>query len=150
MADLAERLSQLLSDPAAMERLTELARAIQTRQNSADPAAVTPNEPSAETAENPPLAAVLSNLLSAQPASEEPQTAPQDAPSATASPLLTLLPQIMQALSGNGDFVKRERVNLLQAMRPYLKSRRTDSIERAIKMANITKAATLAMHELGR
>ena len=38
MADLDERLSQLLSDPAAMERLTELARAIQTRQNSADPA----------------------------------------------------------------------------------------------------------------
>ena len=151
MADLDERLSQLLSDPAAMERLTELARAIQTRQNSADPAAVNPNIPSAPSVETTPLTAVLSNLLSAQQTTaEDAQMPPQDASSASASPLLTILPQIMQALSGNGDLVKRERVNLLQAMRPYLKSHRTDSIERAIKMANITKAATLAMHELGR
>ena len=150
MADLDERLSQLLSDPAAMERLTELARVIQTRQNSADPAAVTPQSFSATPEESTPLTAVLSNLLSAQPAPEVPQSAPQESPSGPASPLLTLLPQLMQALSGNGDFVKRERVNLLQAMRPYLKDRRTDSIERAIKMANITKAAALAMHELGR
>ncbi|MBR5537012.1 MAG: hypothetical protein IKU58_03845 [Clostridia bacterium] len=150
MADLDERLSQLLSDPAAMERLTELARVLQTRQNSADPAANIPANPSPETEEGTPLTAVLSNLLSTQPPVESPQNAPRESPSSPAAPLLTLLPQLMQALSGNGDFVKRERVNLLQAMRPYLKDRRTDSIERAIKMANITKAATLAMHELGR
>ena len=149
MADLDERLSQLLSDPAAMERLTELARAIQTRQNSADPAAKT-HEPPAPPPEDTPLTAVLSNLLSAEPTAETPQSSPQDANSVPVSPLVTLLPQIMQAVSGNGNFVKRERVNLLQAMRPYLKDRRSDSIDRAIKMANITKAATLAMHELGR
>ena len=148
MADLDERLSQLLADPAAMERLTELARAIQSRQNSADPeaAAETPSPPTPP--EAPPLTDVLSNLLNsedtpAQPSAPETQTAPL-------SPLVSVLPQIMQAVSGNGDFVKRERVNLLQAMRPYLKNRRTDSIDRAIKMANITKAATHAMHELGR
>lgn len=150
MADLDERLSQLLSDPAAMERLTELARAIQTRQNSADPAAPTQEPPVPPPQEYPPLTAVLSNLLSAEPAAETSQSAPQDTNSAPVSPLVTLLPQIMQAVSGNGNFVKRERVNLLQAMRPYLKDRRSDSIDRAIKMANITKAATLAMHELGR
>lgn len=150
MADLDERLSQLLSDPAAMERLTELARTLQTRQNSADPAAVTSNTPSTATEENTPLSAVLSNLLSAGAATEPAQEQPQGAAPPPASPLLTLLPQIMQAMSGNGGFIKQERINLLQAMRPYLKDRRTDSIDRAIKMANITKAATLAMHELGR
>jgi len=150
MADLDERLSQLLSDPAAMERLTELARTLQTRQNSADPAAVTADTPSTATEENTTLSAVLSNLLSAGAATEPAQEQPQGAAPPPASPLLTLLPQIMQAMSGNGGFIKQERINLLQAMRPYLKDRRTDSIDRAIKMANITKAATLAMHELGR
>ena len=150
MADLDERLSQLLSDPAAMERLTELARALQTRQNSADPAASTQSSPVPEPPTDTPLSAVLSNLLSNEIPEESPgnHTA-QPAPSQL-SPLLTALPQILQAVSGNGDFIKHERVNLLQAMRPYLKDRRTANIERAIRMANITKAATLAMHELGR
>lgn len=149
MADLDERLSQLLSDPAAMERLTELARVLQTRQNSADPAAVTSTAPISATEESTPLSEVLSNLLSA-PAAETPHDTNQEAALPPVSPLLSLLPQIMQAISGNGDFVKRERINLLQAMRPYLQDRRTNSIDRAIKMANITKAAALAMHELGR
>lgn len=150
MADLDERLSQLLSDPAAMERLTELARAIQTRQNSADPAAPMQDTPPPAPQADTPVTAVLSNLLAAESAAEMTQNAPQDTGAAPVSPLVALLPQIMQAVSGNGNFVKRERVNLLQAMRPYLKDRRSDSIDRAIKMANITKAATLAMHELGR
>ena len=150
MADLDERLSQLLSDPAAMERLTELARAIQTRQNSADPAAAEPKPPVTPQTEESPLTAVLSNLLSTEGSADTSQTAQHTEAAPPLSPLITLLPQIMQAMSGNGDFVKRERVNLLQAMRPYLKGRRTDSIDRAIKMANITKAATLAMLELGR
>lgn len=96
------------------------------------------------------MTAVLSNLLSTEGSAGTPPTAQHTEADPPLSPLITLLPQIMQAMSGNGDFVKRERVNLLQAMRPYLKGRRTDSIDRAIKMANITKAATLAMHELGR
>ncbi len=150
MADLDERLSQLLSDPAAMERLTELARALQTRQNSADPAAAPQELPTPDAPDNTPLTVVLSNLLSAETSAEAPKSATQETNTAPVSPLLSLLPQIMQAMSGNGNFVKRERVNLLQAMRPYLKDRRTNSIDRAIKMANITKAATLAMHELGR
>ena len=150
MADLDERLSQLLSDPAAMERLTELARAIQTRQHSADPAAPTQESPVPPHQEDSPLTAVLSNLLSDHEPVGEPQNAAKDTGEVPYSPLVSLLPQIMQAVSGNGNFVKRERVNLLQAMRPYLKDRRTNSIDRAIKMANITKAATLAMHELGR
>lgn len=150
MADLDERLSQLLSDPAAMERLTELARTLQTRQNSANPAAPTQEPPAPPSQEDTPLTAVLSNLLSGEQPPDTQQTVPQDANAPPISPLVSLLPQIMQAVSGNGDFVKRERVNLLQAMRPYLKDRRSDSIDRAIKMANITKAATLAMHELGR
>lgn len=150
MADLDERLSQLLSDPAAMERLTELARALQTRQNSADPAAPTQSSPTTEQQGNTPLNAVLSNLLSNEPPAGSPENSHTEATAPPISPLLSILPQILQAVSGNGDFIKHERVNLLQAMRPYLKDRRTDSIERAIRMANITKAATLAMHELGR
>lgn len=66
------------------------------------------------------------------------------------SPLAALLPQLMTLFSGQGDLVKSERLDLLRAMKPYLKESRISSIDRAVKMANMTKAAASAMHLLGR
>ena len=64
--------------------------------------------------------------------------------------MLFLLPQLMTLFSGQGDLVKSERLDLLRAMKPYLKESRISSIDRAVKMANMTKAAASAMHLLGR
>ena len=46
--------------------------------------------------------------------------------------------------------MKSERLDLLRAMKPYLKESRISSIDRAVRMANMTKAAASAMHLLGR
>ena len=82
------------------------------------------------------------------PPEPTPATDPLSGPSL--SPLVAMLPQLMQAFSGQGNLLSNERVNLLKAMRPYLKETRLGSIDRALKMANVTKAATSAMHLLGR
>lgn len=68
----------------------------------------------------------------------------------TLSTLALLLPQFLQAMSGEADLVKQERVALLKAMRPYLKESRLPSIERALRLANLTKAASSAMKHFGR
>lgn len=151
MADLDERLNQLLSDQDTVNRILELARLIQAQRDSQNPEPVKSPAPAPQTAE-PDLSALLATVLSAQAPQPSPQndTTPTSDPMASPSPLVTLLPQLMQAMSGQGNLIKSERVNLIQAMRPYLKENRLQSIDRALKMANVTKAATSAIHLLGR
>lgn len=55
------------------------------------------------------------------------------------------LPKIMQAFSGKNAYIKPEKVNLLNALKPYLGGSRTGSIDRAVKMANLAKAAKNAL-----
>ena len=153
MADLDERLSQLISDQESMKKVLEIAKVIMTQRDSDTPAPAmqtseaAPQQPSA----SPDLTGLLSSLLS-QPSSEPPKAQePAAVPeSDNLLPLAAMLPQLLQALSGEGNLLKSDRVNLLQAMRPYLKENRLRSIDRALKLANVTKAATSAMHLIGR
>ena len=64
--------------------------------------------------------------------------------------LALLLPQLMQGMSGDGNLVKPERVALLRAMRPYMKENRTSSLDHALRLANMTKAASAALKTLRR
>lgn len=64
--------------------------------------------------------------------------------------LALLLPQLMQAMSGEGNMIKQERVALLRAIRPYLKENRVQSLDRALRLANMTKVASTALKTLGR
>ncbi|MBQ9535220.1 MAG: hypothetical protein IJU78_05205 [Clostridia bacterium] len=66
------------------------------------------------------------------------------------SKLAEALPILMQAFSGSGDFVDADRVNLVKAMRPYISAERAGSMDRAIRMANMAKAAQTALGILGR
>lgn len=66
------------------------------------------------------------------------------------STLAPLLPQLMQAMSGEGNMIKQERVALLRALRPYLKENRVQSLDRALRLASMTKAASTALKTLGR
>ena len=164
MADLDERLNQLISDQESMKKVLEMAKAILAQRDSANPAPAeeappvyTPS-PAPQPASAVPeqdLSAMLEALMARQTETSAPS--PDAAPAETMlpsegsqslAPLAAVLPQLMQALSGNGNFIKS--VNLLRAMRPYLKESRSGSIDRALKMANVTKAATSAMHLLGR
>lgn len=155
MADLDDRLDRLISDQESMRKVLEMAKTILAQRDSAASASVSdPPVETAQPAQAPDLSSLLSNMLNQQAPSSA-----QTEGSATADPqpqfqgmpaLAAILPQLMQAMSGQADLVKQERVTLLRAMRPYLKDTRLNSIDRALRMANMTKAATAALHTLGR
>lgn len=59
---------------------------------------------------------------------------------------LAALPKLMQAFSGDTNYLKSEKVNLLKALKPYLgSSGRGPDIDRAVKMANLARAAKSAL-----
>ena len=61
-----------------------------------------------------------------------------------------LLPRLMMAFSGDANYLKPEKVNLLRALKPYLGQRRAPDIDRAVKMANLARAAQEALGGLER
>ena len=61
-----------------------------------------------------------------------------------------LLPRLMMAFSGDANYLKPEKVNLLRALKPYLGQRRAPDIDRAVKMANLARAAQEALGGLQR
>ena len=156
MAELEERFSQLLADPERTQKAVDLARAILSQRESApsppsSPApAAAAGDPPASAADSAGLTAMLSAMLKAGDAAPGGAALPAAGSAMEQSPLAALLPQLMTLFSGQGDLVKSERLDLLRAMKPYLKESRISSIDRAVKMANMTKAAASAMHLLGR
>ena len=104
MADLDERLNQLLSDQDTVNRILELARLIQTQRDSQNPEPVKPSVAEHQSAE-PDLNALLSTVLSTQNHQSSPQseTISETDSAASMSPLVALLPQLMQAMSGQGN-----------------------------------------------
>ena len=56
----------------------------------------------------------------------------------------------MMAFSGDANYLKPEKVNLLRALKPYLGQRRAPDIDRAVKMANLARAAQEALGGLQR
>lgn len=171
MADLDERLNRLISDPESMKKVLEAAKAILAQrdgipsESAKDPASPAPEKqesPASGEGQTSSSAEKLSQMLTylsskeeapaSPPAASASQAAPategQAAPSP--SPLLAILPQLAAGFSGQGNLLRSERVDLINAMRPYLKEERAGNIDRALKMANATKAAMSAMHLLGR
>lgn len=160
MAELDDRLKRLVSDEQSMKRVLDLASVIMDRKAAA------PSAPKPEPKQDPPpdMASLLSSLLdksggetsgpASAPASETPD-GPRAAPAQESGPdqvaaLAEVLPQLLQALSGHGNLVKSERANLIRAMTPYLSEGRVGSLDRAMRMANVAKAAKSALHVLGR
>ena len=153
MAELDERLSRLISDEDSMKRVLELASAVMAGQNGSssqeNPSQTPPKQTSS--IETPPASPDLASVLSFLGAntSNARQQADSDASSATAG-LMELLPQLLQALSGNTSSLQGDRVNLIRAMQPYMSEGRADSIERAVRMANLTKVAKDFLKLMGR
>ncbi len=160
MADLNERLDRLIADQDSMKKVLEMARTILAQRDSSasESAAQTTPSVSSDPEGKPELSALLSAALSQSGASFDAAAAEAPATQAGISQdagpglptLAAILPQLMQAMSGQGNLVKQERVTLVQAMRPYMKESRLNSIDRALRMANMTKAAANVLHTLGR
>lgn len=146
MAEPDELLRRLLSDEDSAKRFFELASSVMAGQNggSSDQTAQKqdPSPPSA-----PDLTSILGNLAGGAPN----ETAPD--PSVSSSPLASLLafmPQLLQALSGNTSALQSDRVTLIRALQPYMPQGKSDSIERALRMATLTVVARDILRALGR
>ena len=146
MTEPDELLRRLLSDEDSAKRFFELASSVMAGQNggSSDQTAQkqAPPPPSA-----PDLASVLGNLAGGTPN----ETAPDH--TASGSPLaglLAFMPQLLQALSGNTSALQSDRVALIRALQPYMPQGKSDSIERALRMATLTVVARDILRALGR
>ena len=158
MAEFDDRLKQLLSDENGMKQFMEVASALLGKSEAKSPAGETATSATQAnttqanaTSNSPPMSDMLSALLS-QIGSSSGQGSPaasSDAASSTASSP-SVLPQLLHTLSDKNVQINEQRLNLVKAMRPYLAESRAASIDRAVKMANVAKAAKNALGLLGR
>ena len=122
MADLDERLTQLLSDPDTVNRILAVANAIQAQRDNPHPEPAKPEAPPEPQPQEPDLGALLSSLLTERTESAAPSASAESPPLSSLPPIAAILPQLLQAMNGQGNLIRQERVDLLRAMRPYLKA----------------------------
>lgn len=170
MAELDEKLKNLLGDQEGLQKVLEAAGSLMGRDSSAQadnvpdnaqpqPASETPAAPAAlpapstgggtGTGSAPDINQLLDTLFSSSAPKDE-AAASSPPPSEGANPLSSALPQLLQAFSGRGNYIDENRLNLVNAIKPYMAEARAGSIDRAIKMANMAKAAKMALGLLGR
>lgn len=129
MAQLEERLSNLLSDEDSRQQILRLASMLSGSSSS---------EPNTEKvraeAEN-----TKSTGNTALPNEDD-----------KVSAIFAALPNLLQAISGSGDGLDSKKVNLIRAISPYISDSRGEYIDRAIRMASIAKAARDTLGTLGR
>ena len=141
MAELDERLRHLISDNDSMKQVLELASAVMSGQSSRS-STDTPKSNNSDS--GPDLSSVLHSLTD----SDSQRTKSSDTSSVSA--LLGIMPQLLQALSGDTSMLQNDRVNLVRAVQPYLPQDKAENIDRAMRMANLTKLAKDVLKLLGR
>lgn len=131
MAQLEERLSSLLSDDEGRQQIIKLASML-----GGSSSAEQTNTESSETSQTEPLDSPSGNTTATQNNDKT-------------SAIFSILPSILQAMSGNGDGLDSKKVNLIRAISPYISSARSEYIDRAIRMASIAKIARDSLGNLG-
>lgn len=170
MAELDEKLKSLLGDEENLQKVLETAGSLlnrdsppQTEDTSTgtqpQPASEPPAAPltfsapasgsGTETGGVPNINQLLDTLFNGSAQKDE-SGASSPPPGESANPLSSALPQLLQAFSGRGNYIDENRLNLVNAIKPYMAETRAGSIDRAIKMANMAKAAKMALGLLGR
>ena len=153
MADLDDRLNRLISDPQSVKKVLETARTIMAQRDGTEQESADNGTQSAEKhpdENQTPDSSTLLTMLAQEPHTDTSTQESSSQEHGNGASLLDILPELIAGFSGTGNLIKRERLDLLNAMRPYLKEERVGNIDRAMRMANATKAAMHAMHRLGR
>lgn len=166
MPQASEMLSKLLANEDNAKRFLELATAL-SAQNTAPAANPPPAPQSTQPAQGtgaPDMQQIIASLLAqrgeghsqgaqgsdaAPPVRDDDETPAEGGAASNFSVIAEMLPQLLQAMNGDGSTLPSEKVNLVQAIRPYAGGR-ANSIDRAVKMAGIAKAAKSALSILGR
>ena len=119
MGDFEEMLGSILSSPKDMEKIMGLARELSGGGSEAAP------EP--ERKPEPEGASAIPGLGDVSPK------------------LLTAIGRILGGLNASGD----GKAALIASMKPYVRPERRETLDRALKIAKIARAARLVMGELG-
>ena len=134
MAQLEEKLSALLSDEEGRQRFLQLASMLSGSGGASSSRADTDSDSQA---------ADDTEQISPPPPSD-------NNTDDRAGVILELLPRLLGALSGSGEGLDEKKLNLIRALSPYLNTRRSQYIDRAIRMASMAKAAKDTLGMLGR
>ena len=134
MAQLEEKLSALLSDEEGRQRFLQLASMLSGSGGASSSRADTDSD--SQAADN-------TEQISPPPPSD-------NNTDGRAGVILELLPRLLGALSGSGEGLDEKKLNLVRALSPYLNTRRSQYIDRAIRMASMAKAAKDTLGMLGR
>ena len=119
MGELEEKLNNILSSPADMEKIMSIARSF-SAANSADEQA-----PEIEDEKGGGLSALASSLGDFDPK------------------ILGIVSRIFGEYSSN----KKGKSDLLSAIQPYLKPERREQVDKATEMAKMAKLAKIAFSE---
>lgn len=138
MADLNETLQQLFSDPEKLSGMMNLASSLLGQGEPAgQPDGAAP--PAAPATPAAPAAAV--------PPEPAPQAMPPDP--LAASVMAKALPVISAVAESGRHAVRAERINLLNALRPFVSDSIGEQMTHAVKLVSLAKMAKTAMGELG-
>ena len=128
MAQLEERLSELLSDDESRQQILRLASMLKNSSSEPNNERVQAESAVNESVEKP-----------SEPDGNDKMGA-----------IFAALPNLLQAMSGSGEGLDGKKVNLIRAISPYISSSRGEYIERAIRLASVAKAARDTLGILGR
>lgn len=150
MAEIDERLSRLISDEDSIKRVLELASSVISGQSGSSSQAVKqPNEQTEVPKNTANYQPDLSSVLGAFSSTASDKNT-NDGNNGSVSNLLSIMPLLLQAMSGDTSLLQNDRINLIRAMRPYMSQQKADNIERAMRMASMTKVAKDILKLLGR
>lgn len=162
MAELEDKLNQILSNPDSMKKVMDLASGLMSaQQNGSTASQQTTGQPGglsgllgtlgqgnspapAASGGGMDLSALLASLSGKKGGGGEQQAEAGGSPGEAPAPGgfdVAVLPKLMQAFSGDTNYLKQEKVNLLRALKPYFGQRRGPEIDRAVKVANLARAA---------
>ena len=144
MGELEEKLNAILGDPSAMGQIMSLAQSLGV---SAPPSA--PEEKRSSEAAAPEPEAPSAWTRTEEDASSQTSSAPTSAsspPPPTLDPkLLQLGMRLWQEYQG-GD---QRTAALLEALRPFLREKRRNRLDRAVQIARLSHVIRIALHALG-
>ncbi len=143
MDQMEQKLGAILSDPASMSKIMELARGLGLNPQSAQPESAPGQSAQAQTYPSPAQAqpAPAAQASFATSASGQPQGNPFAAQGLGGNPIGTLL----SAMGNQGGDDKQTL--LLKALRPYLRAERQERLDRAIQTARMVRIAKQAMKQ---
>ena len=124
MEDLEQKIQQVLSDPAQMQQVLDMARMLGVTLPEGTAAAPDASQANADTAPE-----------------QEHDTSPAQPPEALRAPVAALLQQ-----AGRLD---ARQEHLLNALKPFLKPSRREKIDRALQVARLSHLAQAALRGRG-